>query len=644
MSAKLNDILVGQVKYLCGSDLPFSFFYGGTHSSTFLDSWKNKVIKDDVDNIRVVYYENRAEGGLEIHVCVKLFGDYAIGQEFTVKNGGKSDTALISAFRVLDFTVSSPDRSGLCLLHRTNGGYASFDDYIQNDISLSDGENYLMKTNGGRSSDRDLPFFTVDRGTDRIMCAIGWTGAWMCNISNRNGSLHADGGIESLNFKMYPGETFYLGSSLILIRRDNIEDSYSDFRKIIASRFIPRLDGRGNEPYLFCNTCFTRGGGWLNECNEENQINLINALKPLHTESVITDAGWFEGGWPWGAGNWNPNPEKYPNGFTPVTSAAAANNMKYGLWFEPERVIAGTDASRKPELLLRCNPDVPVVENETMLLNYGNPDAVDYMYRIIEDKITNDGIRCYRQDFNVSSPAQIWRVNETTERIGICEIKYINGLYNYLDRIRTNHPDVFMDGCASGGNRIDLETIKRFHTHQKTDLWFQPSVDQNSLFSLSHYMPCTAFTAHINCYSDYNFDSVMAATLCLGWIADNETETYGDIEPFCFDRAMKLIDRYEAVRPYLNADFYPLYGSAGQSSVALAWEYFDAGSDSGVIFIFTRGISEKGSITVHPLKIKEGINYNTCFLSGSIVGGNLHKGFSFYCNEMRSYVIIFSRE
>ena len=64
----------------------------------------------------------------------------------------------------------------------------------------------------------------------------------------------------------------------------------------------PASTGVMPEPTLFCNTCFTRGGGWLNECTEENQISLIRALSGLGVQAVITDAGWFRGGWPEGAG------------------------------------------------------------------------------------------------------------------------------------------------------------------------------------------------------------------------------------------------------------------------------------------------------------------------------------------------------
>ena len=49
--------------------------------------------------------------------------------------------------------------------------------------------------------------------------------------------------------------------------------------QLIYKHYAARRSGKTPLPMLFCNTCFTRGGGWLNECNAENQISLINALR-----------------------------------------------------------------------------------------------------------------------------------------------------------------------------------------------------------------------------------------------------------------------------------------------------------------------------------------------------------------------------
>ena len=51
-------------------------------------------------------------------------------------------------------------------------------------------------------------------------------------------------------------------------------------------------------------------------------------------------------------------------------------------------------------------------------------------------------------------------IEKDPERIGITEIRYIEGLYQMWEDIVAANPNVFIDNCASGGRRIDLESIK----------------------------------------------------------------------------------------------------------------------------------------------------------------------------------------
>ena len=153
---------------------------------------------------------------------------------------------------------------------------------------------------------------------------------------------------------MHPGERVRSPRILALFQEGDTWEANAALSRTPHSTLCGRRDGQAMLPMLFCNTCFTRGGGWLNECNAENQISLIKAYAPLGLEALLTDAGWFRGGWPAGAGNWTPREDAYPQGMGPVAAAAKAHNMVYWLWYEPERVVANTDLHREhPAWLLQ---------------------------------------------------------------------------------------------------------------------------------------------------------------------------------------------------------------------------------------------------------------------------------------------------
>ena len=65
-----------------------------------------------------------------------------------------------------------------------------------------------------------------------------------------------------------------------------------------------------------------------------------------------------------------------------------------------------------------------------------------------------------RYDFNIE-PLEFWRQNDTPDRQGITEIRYIEGLYALWDELRLRHPGLVVDLCASGGRRNDLEALMR---------------------------------------------------------------------------------------------------------------------------------------------------------------------------------------
>ncbi|UCD29771.1 MAG: alpha-galactosidase, partial [Planctomycetota bacterium] len=363
------------------------------------------------------------------------------------------------------------------------------------------------------------------------------------------------------------------------------------FRQLIYKHYTAVASGQKRLPTIYCNTCFTRGGGWLNECNAQNQISLINAYGPLGLEALLTDAGWFEGGWPAGAGNWTPRKDAYPEGMGPVAAAAKAQKMIYGLWFEPERVMPGTWLQEnRPQLLLKTKVPHP----RGFLLNFGLPEARDYFFNIVKGFMELPGFRVYRQDFN-NNPLPYWRDNDAPDRQGITEMKYIEGLYAYWDRIAETWPDSLRIECASGGRRIDLETVMRMHVHQKTDYWFDNEVDQATNWSLSQYLPNNVFMTPINRLDDYSFHSALASSLCLGWIAD--------ASDFDTKRAQNLLACYRRIRHLLVGAWYPLMPYSRTDDQWISSQYHRPDLNEGMILIFRRPLSpyRSAEIALHAL-------------------------------------------
>lgn len=571
--------------------VPFSFLFDGAPSNDLLVKWQRVTESQqlDADRTKTVTRWTDPESGLTVHWEVIEYSDFpALDWLLSFENTGAQDTPILENIQALDLTIHSPRSEGSrYILHRTNGAPSNATDFEARTVPLSPDNPQTMGGGGGRSSNRDFPFFKIETGEGSIIVAVGWSGQWEAQAECPDGAaLRVTAGLERTRFLLHPGERVRMPRILIFHWEGDTLESNARFRQLIYKHYVALRNDEKPLPTLYCNTCFTRGGGWLNECNEDNQISLIRAYAPFGLEALLTDAGWFEGGWPNGAGNWTPRKDAYPDGMAPVAAAAKEHGMIYGLWFEPERVVAGTRIEKDhPEWLLRAS-DGP---QHTYLLNFGLREVQDYFFEIVKGFMNLPGFRVYRQDFNMD-PLPYWHFSDTPDRQGITEIRYIEGLYAYWDRIAATWPDGLRIECASGGRRIDLETVTRMHVHQKSDYWFDNEVDQASIWGLSQYLPNNCFMAPINRMDDYSLHSAMATSLCMGWIAD--------AEDFDAERGKKLLDRYREVRRLLIGAWYPLLPYSREKTDWIASQYHRPDLDEGMILVFRRGESPLDNVNL----------------------------------------------
>lgn len=588
-----------------GWRLPLSFIYDGQPSAAVVPEWTSVPAAPPVLAGRQgqCFHGRVGAAGRRAILEVTRFDDYpACEWLLSFENGGTADSGILEEIAALDYSFSgplsgaearvadadqvlpvpppgSPELSASFVLHRTKGAPSDPTDFEVSRIALCAGARAELRAGGGRSSNHNFPFLRIDGGQGTAIIAVGWSGQWWTTleVSDNGDSLRLRAGLEHARFYMKPGERVRLPRILILQHEGDRREANSRFRRLLAAHYVPEYQGEGPTAHRDCNTCFTRKGAWLNECNEANQIALIRALRPLHAEAVITDAGWFVGGWPDGAGNWDPDPAKYPRGMAPVAQAAQEEGMTYGLWFEPERVIAGTAVHRDhPEWVLWHKGD-----EHTGLLNFGLPEVQDYFFNIVRPFMTLPGLGVYRQDFNMD-PLPWWLDNDEPNRTGITEMKYVEGLYAYWDHLATAFPHSFRENCASGGRRIDLEAVRRFHVHQKSDFWFDNATDQSSLFGLSQYLPNGILMTPIDRLDDTTFHSTLGSSLCLGWIAD--------APDFDTARASQLTSTHREVRHLLNRDWYPLtpFRRSTDRAACLGVQFNAPEEGEGIILLFRR--------------------------------------------------------
>ena len=262
---------------------------------------------------------------------------------------------------------------------------------------------------------------------------------------------------------MYKGERFRTSSFVIMEYDGDFSDGQNKWRRLVKSHFS--LIGREGRPDSapFC------AGIW-GGMNTSSALERIETIKreQLPFEYIWMDAGWYggdevgaspdeyEGDWYRHTGDWRTN-AAHPDGLLDVARAIHDAGMKFLLWFEPERVLSDVPIAKEhPEYLIKS----PYDGDMNNLLDLGRDDAWQYCFDTISSHIERLGLDCYRQDFNFE-PLGFWRSKDEPDRRGITEIKHINGLYRLWDALLERFPHLIIDNCASGGRRIDIETLRR---------------------------------------------------------------------------------------------------------------------------------------------------------------------------------------
>ena len=144
----------------------------------------------------------------------------------------------------------------------------------------------------------------------------------------------------------------------------------------------------------------------------------------------------------------------------------------------------------------------------------GNSDALAWVKSYFSGVIGDWGVDVYRQDFNVY-PLETWRNGEASDRQGMNEINHIMGLYDYWDYLLSQHPDLIIDNCASGGRRIDIETLRRSYVLWRDDYCWDSDPEQCFTYGLSFWLP---YTGRGTVSTDpYDFRSGMGSFMSLAY-------------------------------------------------------------------------------------------------------------------------------
>jgi len=598
-----------------GKTPPFSFVLDGKKSSEFIRSWSHSFAKQvsteaNVDSYLVTYESKQA--GLRIDCKVEGYTDFNAVKwvlHFTNLNGDNSK--VISEVKVIDLNFEYA-RSGDFVLHTADGNHISKEDFHPRSMVLKKGEERVFFPEGGRSSETTFPFFNIESPAKQgFVFAVGWSGTWISDfVKKTDRSVSVQSGMKRFESYLKPYESFRTPSMCLLFwnAADRIE-GHNKFRRFVLAHQSRKIDGK------FATYPLSSGFNYHDpepcteySClTEEYAIAMIRRYTQfkLIPEVYWLDAGWYTGAgnyeqgqtWANTVGNWSVDTTRFPRGLKPIADEVHKVGAKFMVWFEPERVIEGTAwAKEHPEWMLRHG------DGDWLLFDLGNEEARKWMTRQIIDLIRDNGIDYYRQDFNMR-PDVYWEANEEPGRAGMKEVRHIEGLYAFWDELLKEFPNLLIDNCASGGRRLDLETISRSAPLWRSDYYHYNDPDgyQGHTYGLNYFLPLHG--TGILQTDHYSFRSSMSSALIYNWKITDNRVSYIDMQ--------NLLKEYASVRSYYYEDYYPLVGieDLTRDNIWIAYQLHKPSNESGIIVAFRREKSDDSTLTVRLGGVKKGANY-----------------------------------
>lgn len=523
----------------------------------------------------------RLDGNVEICAEAALNGEFG-ETEYTVwfENKGTTPSAVLTGLRsiVTSFPGASPELRG-CLGDHENR-YADYDTPLR-DTTVR------FVSSSGRATHVVFPYFDLVHGEGGTLLALGWAGTWQAEFqADGTQTRWTASNCNNFNSVLLPGEKVRTALVVLLPYRGRDRDEASNlWREWFLKYNLPKADAEGHDIRPFSTACFATDTGLPNSDGSisERFYTWKRTLERLVYEDVVPDFRWFDAGWYFDArghtvpedwfgtvGTWELDTLKWPGKtFLESNEACHKAGMKVLTWFEPESVCDVEDLQAN----YGYNPAwADHYRRNRYTSNLGIRECLEWTLGRITKMMGENGVDLFREDNN-SNPVKAWgafdaRTAQTTglPRTGITENLAIQGHYELWDRIiafcAAHGKCTFIDNCASGGGRNDIESLRRSLPFMRSD--YDRTTTGLRLSMSWSYCRWVPFHGANTKESENELDPGIAggSTFYItraSWLpVYNLSEQFTHDEQLDYDRVRATFGEWKKYRHLLVQDFHPL--------------------------------------------------------------------------------------
>ncbi len=453
----------------------------------------------------------------------------------------------------------------------------------------------------GRSSEGSMGWFALAASNlhEGLFGGIEWSGEWRLRAARVSDQTTLQAGLDNVRHSIAPGEIFRAPRRFIGFYRGDLNDASNeshDFARTYLMR--PRPAGF---PWAQYNTWFA----YYTNLDEEKLRHEVDIATELGLEIFVLDAGWYEGSpkradFSFGLGTWRENREKFPSGLANFSDYVHSKGLLFGLWVEPERVDLnavelGSEIQRA-WLAPGTDVDAPPPPNTARTANIclGNRGAREWAKSWLTRIIRKYNVDWLKWDDNV------WMPCDPPGQVGDGNYTHFMGLYEVIDYLRQEFPNLIIENCASGGHRMDYGLLRR------TDIaWLSDETDPSyrvryHVTGASYPFPSEYLNSWlVESYFEHISDAEKDPLVLRAWLRSRMMGAFGistkliGWSPALRSQVATEIKRYKSFRAVIaNGKHYQLLPQNDlEEDLAPpdepdAAEFFDPFTNTGVVFLF----------------------------------------------------------
>ena len=306
-----------------------------------------------------------------------------------------------------------------------------------------------------------FPFLALEDRVANVFwgAQLAWAGSWQMEVFRKDDFTGFSAGLADREFghwmkKLEPGEALTSPTANIAASDKSLDDLCSKLTDIQNYMAFPTPETEKELPVVVNEWC----SSWGHPCHD-NLIPLANTAAELGCRYLVIDAGWYageNGEWDNSQGDWIPNGKAFPEKLETTCEAIRKTGMIPGLWFEPEIVGPASKLWDKNEWLL-TRDGYPIQVDGRRFLDFRNPECHDYLEKTVFALIEQCQLGYVKIDYNET----VGIGADGDDSLGEALRQHVLGIYDFVDNMKKRFPNLVLENCSSGGQRMEPSMIIR---------------------------------------------------------------------------------------------------------------------------------------------------------------------------------------